>query len=69
MTLEQHNARGEPRTRSTGAAAVALLQSMRPRQWSKNLIVFAALIFDMKLDDPSRVLVAVVAFRQLLPRK
>ncbi len=29
---------------------------MRPRQWTKNLLVFAALTFDLKLDDPGRVL-------------
>jgi 4-hydroxybenzoate polyprenyltransferase len=42
--------------------AVALIQSMRPKQWTKNLIVFAALIFDLQLDEPGRVLVAGAAF-------
>lgn len=41
---------------------VALVQSMRPRQWTKNLLVFAALTFDLKLDDPGRVLISVAAF-------
>lgn len=35
---------------------------MRPRQWTKNLIVFAALVFDLQLDDPGHVLVACIAF-------
>ena len=35
---------------------------MRPRQWTKNFLVFAALTFDLKLDDPGRVLVSVGAF-------
>lgn len=35
---------------------------MRPRQWSKNLIVFAALIFDDHLFEPSRLALVVGAF-------
>lgn len=30
----------------------ALIQSMRPRQWSKNIFVFAALVFDRQLMNP-----------------
>jgi 4-hydroxybenzoate polyprenyltransferase len=44
------------------ARSIALIQAMRPRQWTKNLLVFAALIFDLKLDEPARVGLAVVAF-------
>jgi 4-hydroxybenzoate polyprenyltransferase len=40
----------------------ALVQAMRPRQWTKNLFLFAGLIFAAKLDDPVRWLEAVVAF-------
>jgi 4-hydroxybenzoate polyprenyltransferase len=40
----------------------ALLRSLRPRQWTKNLLVFAALTFDLKLDHPGRFLITVGAF-------
>ena len=35
---------------------------MRPRQWSKNLLVFAGLVFAAKLGDPLRWLEACVCF-------
>ncbi len=40
----------------------ALLETMRPRQWTKNAFVFVALIFDKKLFDPSSVLRTLIAF-------
>jgi 4-hydroxybenzoate polyprenyltransferase len=48
-----------PRRRSPGAAA---LVAMRPRQWTKNLLLFAGIIFAAKLGDPARWLAAVTAF-------
>lgn len=41
---------------------IALLESTRPRQWIKNLLVFAALLFAKKLGDPVRVTHALIAF-------
>lgn len=41
---------------------LALLKTMRPRQWPKNGFVFVALLFDRRLDDPASVLSAVAAF-------
>ncbi len=35
---------------------------MRPKQWTKNLLVFAALIFAQRFDDPHAVSVAVLTF-------
>jgi 4-hydroxybenzoate polyprenyltransferase len=41
---------------------LALLRAMRPRQWIKNLVVFAALVFALRLRDPRALSHAVVAF-------
>jgi 4-hydroxybenzoate polyprenyltransferase len=46
-------------TRSTPAS---LFVSLRPDQWTKNLIVFAALIFAVKLLDPAALANASAAF-------
>ena len=48
-----------PRRRSP---AVAALVAMRPRQWTKNLLLFAGIIFAAKLGDPARWAAAVTAF-------
>lgn len=42
--------------------AASLFRSLRPAQWTKNLIVFAALIFGERLFDPTAALYAGVAF-------
>jgi len=44
------------------ARAVAALVAMRPRQWTKNLLLFAGIVFAAKLGDPSRWAAAVAAF-------
>lgn len=41
---------------------VSLFQALRPGQWTKNLIVFAALIFAERLFDVSAVLLTMTAF-------
>ncbi len=48
-----------PSRRTPVRAAVVAL---RPRQWLKNLLLFAGIIFAAKLGDPSRWLEAVTAF-------
>jgi 4-hydroxybenzoate polyprenyltransferase len=42
--------------------AVNLALSLRPTQWTKNLIIFAALIFGQRLLDSSAVLTSITAF-------
>ena len=39
-----------------------LLTSLRPEQWTKNLLVFAGLVFGGRLMDPQRVEAAVATF-------
>jgi len=49
--------------RATGPGTlVAILQTMRPRQWVKNLVVFGALLFSRKFTDGGAVLHTVAAF-------
>ena len=42
--------------------AIALLESMRVRQWLKNSVIFAALIFSQTLLEPARLGRAAAAF-------
>src|SRR3990172_9279015 len=39
-----------------------MLRLLRPRQWTKNLLLFAALIFAKRLFDPGAVLLATLGF-------
>jgi 4-hydroxybenzoate polyprenyltransferase len=47
---------------ATRSTAASLFLSLRPDQWTKNLIVFAALIFAVKLLDPAALAYASAAF-------
>jgi len=40
----------------------ALLKTMRPKQWIKNVFVFAAIVFDRKLTNQTALLQTVFAF-------
>jgi 4-hydroxybenzoate polyprenyltransferase len=48
-----------PRRRPPAAAAFVAL---RPRQWTKNLLLFAGIVFAAKLGEPTRWAAAVAAF-------
>ena len=39
-----------------------LLVSLRPDQWTKNLLIFAPLLLAHRISDPARVLAAALAF-------
>jgi hypothetical protein len=41
---------------------MSVLVSLRPEQWTKNFVVFAALIFARRLLDPAAVALALAAF-------
>lgn len=40
----------------------ALLKTMRPKQWTKNVFIYAALVFDRKLVNPTALLHTVITF-------
>jgi 4-hydroxybenzoate polyprenyltransferase len=44
------------------SVARELLRAARPRQWTKNLLLFAGVIFAAELRDPTRWLDATIAF-------
>ena len=53
----------EPAVRASGRSVVAgLIFSLRPHQWTKNLLIFAALLFGQRLTDVVSDLRAVAAF-------
>lgn len=41
---------------------IALIKAMRPRQWVKNILIFAAVVFDRKIGDPSALLSTIAGF-------
>jgi 4-hydroxybenzoate polyprenyltransferase len=54
--------RAAPRRVPARPVALSLLSSLRPSQWSKNFIIFAALMFGQRLLDPRSFAYAGAAF-------
>src|SRR5439155_8741264 len=52
----------EPSPRTRPSPIIGLIRACRPKQWSKNVLVFFGLIFALKLTDPHLVLRSVAAF-------
>jgi 4-hydroxybenzoate polyprenyltransferase len=52
----------EPPSSPRRSTPVALLAAMRPTEWTKNLLVFAGLLFSQKLRDGPQVVDAILTF-------
>jgi 4-hydroxybenzoate polyprenyltransferase len=61
MSVAERPAALAPSARRSSTARAAL-EAMRPQQWSKNLLLFAGLIFAAELNDPLRWAHAIAAF-------
>jgi len=62
QSIDQASAGVTPLTRPQTSSARDILKLMRPTQWSKNTVLFAALIFAKHLFDPHSVLLAILGF-------
>lgn len=48
--------------KSVASIPVQILKTMRPKQWSKNVLVFAGLLFALKFTDLTAILKSLAAF-------
>ncbi len=48
--------------RTTTSIALAALRQLRPKQWTKNVFLFAALVFSVEFLDPSSVMRTLLGF-------
>ena len=46
----------------SGPMPLMLLKAMRPQQWSKNVLLFAGLLFALKFTDPTSIVKALEGF-------
>jgi 4-hydroxybenzoate polyprenyltransferase len=61
-TIAQAEAGRERVSAPARPIGLSLVRSLRPGQWTKNLIIFAGLMFGQRLQDPRSVAYAVAAF-------
>src|SRR3954470_2345429 len=61
-TIERAEPRRERVSAPAGPVALSLVRSLRPSQWTKNLINFAALMFGQRLQDVHALLYAIAGF-------
>src|SRR6478672_11382045 len=62
MTVPDVPAGPRPGTSGSRSLVPGLARSLRPGQWTKNLLVFAPLVFAVRLFDPVSVLRASAGF-------
>jgi 4-hydroxybenzoate polyprenyltransferase len=60
--IERTVPHGADRVSASRPLAVRLFLSLRPSQWTKNLIIFAGLLFGPRLMEPGAVAQAIAAF-------
>src|SRR6476469_7456997 len=60
--LVAEGATATPQAAPRRSTPLLLLEAMRPKQWIKNLFVFAGLAFAGKVTDPGDVALALVTF-------
>ena len=41
---------------------LSCIKAMRPKQWAKNVFLFAAIVFSLKFDDPTSIRQVIIAF-------
>ena len=41
---------------------LSCIKAMRPKQWAKNVFLFAAIVFSLKFDDPTSIRKIIIAF-------
>jgi len=52
----------QPPTQKAGPLPIVLLKAMRPKQWTKNALLFAGLLFGLKFTDPISIAKACAGF-------
>jgi 4-hydroxybenzoate polyprenyltransferase len=54
--------RADPQLAPPRPIVLSLVRSLRPSQWTKNLLIFAGLMFGQRLTDPRSLLLTIEAF-------